>query len=171
MKNKLHKKFIICVFYLIVSIFLSLLYLLGSINNQLETTENTMSPAASVILFSSFLILPPLIWLIILILKKQVVFNIEVETKNANKKYEYSALKIINSKIDIYLSNSNFKKILNNYCSSNIIPLWQLEFACIPLNRHIKYKYSLKNNSTKKIYLYKLDKWISNLEDKSNYIK
>lgn len=168
--KKFHKKFIICICCLILAILTSLIYLLAAINNKLETTKNTSSPTASVILFSSFLILPPLIWLTILILTKQVVFNIEVEKERANRKFDNSKLKIINSIVEKYQKNTNLIKILKNYCLSHKIPMWELEFACIPLNRHISYRYSNATKTRNEMTYYKIDKWINYLENDSDYI-
>lgn len=80
-KRKLNRFSIGCIIYLCVAIFMSVMYLLATINNQLEVSDETMSPVASVITFSYFMIIPPLLWFIVLVCKKRLFFDLDIEQK------------------------------------------------------------------------------------------
>ena len=99
-KKKLNIKFIACVIYLVIAVFMSVVYLLAAVNNQLEIDDGAMNPMISVIIFSCFMIIPPMVWLIVLICRKEIFFNIEQEKNKALKKYESSDLKIINEYVE-----------------------------------------------------------------------
>lgn len=166
-KRKLNGFSIGCIVYLCVAIFMSVMYLLAAINNQLEVSDETMSPVASVITFSCFMIIPPLLWFIVLVCKKRLFFDINVERKIALQEYEDSDLKIINDYITEFSNNDKLIKIIKNYSQSHSVPVWELEFASLPLKKKLKIK--LKENDTD--LSFKLDKWIKYIDIDTNYIQ
>lgn len=166
-KKKLNNIFIACIIYLSVAMLASLVYLLSTVNNHLEVNMGTMNSTISVIIFSSFMIIPPMVWLIVLICKKEVFFNIENEKIKALKKYDNSDLKIINEYVEKLLVNDKLMTILKNYVLTHNIPRWQLEFACLPL----KEKFSIQTEQNKNQKHFKLDKWIKYINKDLTYIK
>lgn len=165
-KKKLNNKFIACIIYLIITVLMSVVYLLAAVNNQLEINNGTMNPTTSVIVFSCFMIIPPMVWLIVLICRKEIFFNIEQEKNKALKKYESSDLKKINDYVEQLLVNDKLMTILKNFVLTHSIPSWQLEFACLPL----KEKFLIQTEQNKNKKYFKLDKWIKYINGNSIYI-
>lgn len=165
-KKKLNNNFIACVIYLIIAAFMSVVYLLAAVNNQLKINGGTINPTTFVIIFSCFTIIPPIVWLIVLICRKEIFFNIEQEKNKALKKYKNSDLKIINDYIEQLLVNDKLMTILKNYVLTHSIPSWQLEFACLPL----KEKFLIQTEQNKNKKYFKLDKWIKYINGNSIYI-
>lgn len=166
-KRKLNGFSIGCIVYLSLAVFMSVMYLLAALNNQLEVSDDTMSPVASVITFSCFMIIPPLLWFITLVCKKRLFFDINVERKIALQEYEDSDLKIINDYIAEFGNNDKLIKIIKNYSHSHSVPIWDLEFASLPLKKKLKIK--LKENDTD--LSFKLDNWIKYIDIDTNYIR
>ncbi len=165
-KKKLNNNFIACVIYLIIAVFMSVVYLLAAVNNQLDVKDGTMDPTLAVIIFSCFMIIPPVVWLIVIICRKEIFFNIETEYNKALKKYESSDLKKINDHVEQLLVNDKLMTILKNYVSTHSIPSWQLEFASLPL----KEKFLIQTEQNKNQKYFKLDKWIKYINRDSIYI-
>lgn len=165
-KKKLNNNFIACVIYLIIAAFMSVVYLLAAVNNQLKINGGTINPMTFVIIFSCFTIIPPIVWLIVLICRKEIFFNIEQEKNKALKKYKNSDLKIINDYIEQLLVNDKLMTILKNYVLTHSIPSWQLEFASLPL----KEESLIQTEQNKNQKYFKLDKWIKYINGDSIYI-
>ena len=165
-KKKLNNKFIACIIYLIIAVFMSVVYLLAAVNNQLEINDGVMNPTTSVIIFSCFMIIPPMVWLIVLICRKEIFFNIEQERNKALKKYESSDLKIINDYINQFYLDEKLITIIKNFVLSHSVQSWLLEFACLPL----KEKFFIQTEQNKYDKHFKIDKWIKYLNIDSMYI-
>ena len=165
-KKKLNNNFIACVIYLIISVLMSLMTLMGTINIQSGIQNEKMEQVIFSIIFSCLFIFPPLVWLIVLICRKEIFFNIEQEKNKALKKYESSDLKIINDNVEQLLVNNKLMTILKNYVYTHSIPRWQLEFACLPL----KEKFSIQTEQNKNQKHFKLDKWIKYINKDLIYI-
>ena len=165
-KKKLNNNFIACVIYLIIAVFISVVNLLAAVNNQLEINDGAINPTTSVIVLSCFMIIPPMVWLIVLICRKEIFFNIEQEKNKALKKYESSDLKKINDYVEQLLVNDKLMTILKNFVLTHSIPSWQLEFACLPL----KEKFLIQTEQNKNKKYFKLDKWIKYINGNSIYI-
>lgn len=166
-KRKLNGFSIICIVYLSVAVFMSAMYLIAAINNQLDVSEETMSPVASVITFSCFMVIPPLIWFIVLICKKRLFFDLNIEQKNAYKKYLKSDIKIINDYVELLSKNEKLTTIIKNFVQSHhTLPSAVLQYAVLPL----KQNYLLPTEENKYKTSFKLDGWIKYLNVESNYV-
>ena len=106
--KKISGKFIGCLVYLCIGVFISLIYILCAATNNLEVTENTMGAIPSAIIFTCCMVLPPLIWMIYILAKKQVYNVIDNKNEVINDQFEEKTINSINSTIP-----DNSKKSIN----------------------------------------------------------
>ncbi len=150
--KKISGKFIGCLVYLCIGVFISLIYILCAATNNLEVTENTMSAIPSAILLTCFMVLPPLIWLIVIIRKKQV-YTFDDDKNEISIK--------IDSYVNEFIQNKNIVTIIKNFVKTNGINLQILEFSFVPLKK-------ITNMWTKEEQSYELK--VNNLEKSSDYL-
>jgi len=149
--KKINNNFIACIVLLMAAITISVVYWWFALNEKLEVNENTMGAIEGAIAFSVFLILPLLIWLITLLVKKQVFIYIKDENMNEQQRGVIFDDKIdivtINKIVDEYLKNKKLCDTIKGFFLFYSAPLYKLEFASMPLILSGNDSYKLLNNN------------------------